>query len=341
MANRPYSQNFKRKRNMTNYSQASRLYRELGWKVIAPSKISPESKKPDSSVHGIFGRNKRTGEPNSATEEQMDSWEIQFPERNCLLKMNKGVIGIDVDQYWKLSKKTNKWVRKKGYDNMIDDIARYGDLPPTYTSTSRGPNQPSRIYLFGVDEGAEFNSAPYDDVEIIQLHHRYALVWPSIHPETGEQYRWYGPDGSECSPPRPSDISELPREWYAPLMTTKRTSKASSSRKGPHGYRAPYKGSAADWLGALDAGPMDLIMSSFLVDFVNRPTTHIGHDELLTLIGRLHHLQFDRGCTGAREVFEYILKTYMDYTNEANPEAELFNIIRYVAGEEFAICRMD
>jgi hypothetical protein len=333
------ARNYRRKKNrLTSYTEASHLYRTLGWDVVVPARLAPESKKPDPSIHDVFGRNRKTGLDNTATSEQMDSWEIQFPERNCLLKMNKGFIGIDVDQYLKWSKKTNSWIRKNGYDNMMEDFVRYGDLSPTYTSTSRGPNQPSRIYLFGVDDGAEFNGSPYDDVEIIQLHHRYAVVWPSIHPETGEQYKWYDPDGVECAPPRPSDISKLPREWYPPLMTTKKTSKASRGCTGPNRYRAPYSGSAADWLNALDDGPMDFMMSLFLVDFSSRPTPHIGHDELLTLIGRLHHLQFVRGCTGAREVFESILQTYMDYTNEADPTRELFNIIRYVAGEDFQPC---
>ena len=335
MANRPDGQISRRKRTVTNYTEASRLYRKQGWHVVAPARLAPESKKPDSSIRDVFGRNKITGNFNTATKEQMDCWELRFPERNCLLKMNKGFIGIDVDQYNKWSETAKEWIRKRGYDNMREDILRYGDFSATYTSTSRGPQQPSRIYIFSVDDGAEFHPQPYDDVEIIQLRHRYAVVWPSVHPETGEQYKWYDPDGVECAPPRPSDISELPREWYAPLMTTKRTSKASRGRTGPNRYRAPYSGSAADWLNALDEGPMDFAMSSFLVDFSNRPTPHIGHDELLTLIGRLHHLQFVRGCTGAREVFECILQTYMDFTNESDPETELFNIIRYVAGEEF------
>ena len=33
------------------------------------------------------------------------------------------------------------------------------------------------------------------DVEICQQSHRYAVVWPSIHPDTGTVYRWYTPDG--------------------------------------------------------------------------------------------------------------------------------------------------
>jgi hypothetical protein len=338
MAKRPDGQISRRKRNMHSYTEASRLYRNLGWNVVAPAKPAPESKKPDSIVHNVFGRNKSTGGYNTATAEQMDQWEQMFPDRNCLLKVNEGIIGIDVDQYDKWSEPSKNWIHKRGYDNMLEDILRYGDLPPTYTSTSRGKGQVSRIHFFRVDAGSEFHSAPYDDVEIIQLHHRYAVVWPSIHPETGQQYEWYGPDGETSAAPRPSDISDLPREWYAPLLNTKSTKRASKGRTGLNRYRAPYPGPASHWLESLDSNPMDFSMSSFLTEFLNRPKAHVGHDELLSLIGRLHRLTFVYGSTGAREVFEVIFQTYMANTNEQDPYTELFNIIRYVAGEEFVPC---
>jgi hypothetical protein len=324
---------------MTSYTEASRLYRNLGWNVVAPAKLAPESKRPDSTVREVFGRNKTDGRFNTASKEQMDEWELKFPNRNCLLKVNPGIIGIDVDQYSKWSKSSKQWISKRGYDNLLEDISRYGDLGPTYTSTARGWSQPSRIHFFRVDEGVKFHGEPYDDVEIIQLHHRYAVVWPSLHPETGELYRWYGPDGRECAPPRPSDISELPREWYAPLMETRRTFKASKRRTGPNRYRAPYPGPAKDWLESLNADPLDFPMSLFLSEFLARPNPHVGHDELLSLIGRLHYLQFTCGFSGAREVFEVIYQTYMAHTNESDPHTEVFNIIRYVAGEEFLACQ--
>jgi hypothetical protein len=329
----------RRKRIMISYTEASSLYRSLGWNVVAPAKQAPESKRPDSSVHDVFGRNRITGQYNTATKDQMDSWELQFPDRNCLLKVNPGIIGIDIDQYSKWSKSAGAWVKKRGYDNILEDISRLGEFGQTYTSTSRGMGQPSRIHFFRVDASVEFNGAPYDDVEIIQLHHRYAVVWPSIHPETGQQYNWYGPDGQECAPPRPSHISELPREWYAPLMTTQRVSKSSRSRTGPNRYRAPYSGPANDWVESLSTSPMDFPMNSFMAEFLGRPSPHIGHDELLTLIGRLHYLQFVCGFSGAREVFDSILQAYLAYPNEFDPYTEISNIIRYVAGEEFVACQ--
>ncbi len=333
-----WPQHLEERNKLSNYTLASRLYRSLGWEVVAPARPLPESKRPDTIVHDVFGKNKFTGNYNSATKEQMDDWEINFPDRNCLLKMNPGIIGIDIDQYSKWSDKTGQWIQKRGYESILEDIVRYGDLEPTFTSTSRGANQPSRIHFYQVDEGIEFNSVPYTDVELIQLHHRYAVVWPSKHPETGQEYKWYGPDGQESAPPRPSDISRLPREWYEPLMASKRKSKPSTGRTRPTRYRAPYSGPPSDWMESLSTEPMDFPMSSLLAEFLARQNPHVGHDELLTLIGRIHYMQFVCGYSGAREVFEHIAQTYLAYTNELDPQTELFNIIRYVAGEEFIPC---
>lgn len=316
---------------MKSYTEASRLYRDLGWPVVAPSKPSPDSKQPAGAVRNVFGRG------NTATDEQMDGWERDFPTSNCLLKMPQGVIGIDIDHYWKKSS-SGAWVRKRGYDHISVAVSGYGDLPPTYSSTSRGKDQPSRILFYVVDIGIEFNPAPFEDVEIIQNHHRYAVVWPSIHPETGEQYQWYDPQGSRCTPPRPSDISPLPREWYEPLMTSTRKSNPSARHTASGAARMPYAGGAEDWVESLDYEEMSFPMMMLLDEFRNRPHMHVGHDELLSWLGKLNHLWAVKGLKGARLVFEEIAQTYWDTTNDRNPALELSNAIRYVAGEEFVPC---
>lgn len=317
---------------MTNYKEASRLYRSLGWSVVAPSKLAPDSKTPAEVVYKVFGSE------GSATPEKMDLWEETLPERNCLLKMQPGVIGIDVDDYWK-KRKDGSWQRKNGYSQLLEDIVRVGDLPPTFSSTSRGPRQHSRIHFFIVEPGIKFETQPYADVELIQFHHRYACVWPSIHPDTGETYKWYDPAGNETSPPRPDEFAELPREWYEPLLTSRASSASSrtnkASRPGDKSHEA-YSGSANDWVSALDESDMSLGMQLFWVQVDERPKAHIGHDELLSLLGKLNHLQFKRGELGARRVFDLIIETYLTYTNENHPMTELTNAIKYVAGKEFS-----
>jgi len=316
---------------MTNYQEASRLYRQLGWGEVAPSKEAPESKKPAEGIYDVFGRG------NKATPEQMNSWEESFPNRNCLLKMPVGFIGIDIDHYWKKGK-GGRWEKKRGYDYLLEDIVRIGDLPPTYSSTSRGASQDSRILIYKVEPGIEFAPQPYPDVELIQNHHRYACVWPSVHPDTGCEYKWYDLEGRECTPPNPSQITELPHEWYGPLLPHKEGRKATGSNsKGIQGLKLhqPYEGSAEDWVDELDDSDMSVQMHLFFLAIEERPNLHIGHDELLSLLGRLNYLQFKRGELGARRVFDLIVEYYMRYTNDARPLVELSNAIKYVAGKEF------
>lgn len=42
--------------------------------------------------------------------------------------------------------------------------------------------------------------------------HRYAVVWPSIHPN-GQQYKWYDYAGHECEPPEIDQLAWMPDEW--------------------------------------------------------------------------------------------------------------------------------
>lgn len=319
---------------MTSYTEASRLYRSLGWGVVAPAKLHPESKTPAEGIFKVFGRG------NTATPNQMDGWEEAFPERNCLLKMPVGVIGIDIDHYWKKDKH-GSWTFKQGYSQLLEDIVRYGDLPQTYSSTSRGPLQYSRILFYKVDPGIEFENQPYPDVELIQNHHRYACVWPSVHPDTGETYKWYDPTGAECAVPSPELLASLPREWYEPLLTTKAGKKSSRNKAysgGSKASHAAYEGSAEDWVNALNTSPMSLSMHMFWLNISEKKSPHIGHDELLSLLGKLNFLQSTCNELGGRTVFDLILDNYLTFTNEPNPLVEISNAIKYVAGKDFKPC---
>jgi hypothetical protein len=315
---------------MKIYEYAAPIYKALGWSQTTPAQEAPESKKPALGIHHVFGRYPE------ATIEQMESWQKAFPERNCLLRMPRGVIGIDIDHYWKQAK-NGTWIRKQGFDNIQKDFSRFGELPPTFSSTSRGPSQASRILFYRVDDDIRFASAPYQDVEIIQHTHRYAVVWPSVHPETNAEYKWYNPAGEETTPPRPGDLTKLPDEWIPPLTDARASRSRTGPGKGTPGH-LPYKGTADHWMNSLDDSEMSMGTSLLLSEFLNRSRPHVGHNELLSLIGRLHWLQFSCGEFGARRVFEVIVETYLEHTNELDPYTELFNIIRYVAGEDFLPC---
>ncbi len=293
------------------FGVASQIYESLGWSV-APGQSGPDSKKP---IHkGIFGR---TG---SISSEQIEAWRTQFPDRNCLLRLEPGVVGIDVDDYWKSG------VRKQGSRTLTSWESRLGGLPATYSSTSRGAGQSSRIYFFRLQSPGELISVlePGGDVEIIQHHHRYAVVWPSQHPETSNQYRWYGPDGFESSPPKPSDLASLPLEWELALK------KPSA---GSAGLDNSFEGSVEEWLTSFDDGPLSRLAEELIEEFNSRPHLHVGHDDLLRWVIKAHRLQFKYRQSGARQVLDQVVETYFATTRDPRPEVELSNIIRWIIAQ--------
>jgi hypothetical protein len=145
------------------------------------------------------------------------------PDHNIGLRLN-GVIGIDVDNYRKGDQD------KKGWHTLQLAEARWGKLPPTWRSTARPATGASGIYFFRVPEGylglvsqlklPDANGEIWSDIEVCQYHHRYAVVWPSINPETGTQYVWYDPAGNRVIGviPRVDELPVLPEAWFRGLL---------------------------------------------------------------------------------------------------------------------------
>jgi hypothetical protein len=136
------------------------------------------------------------------------------------------VIGIDVDNYG----------TKPGAQTIADREQQWGRLPYSPRSTSRqeGGDTASGIRFYRVPAGVEFVDR-LPGVEIIQQHHRYVVCWPSIHPDTGRRYRWYGIDGGElASPPALDDLPDLPAAWVEGLR------KQNTNGDTGIGAEAPY-----------------------------------------------------------------------------------------------------
>jgi P4 family phage/plasmid primase-like protien len=209
-------------------------YAQAGWPCILP--VPPQTKTPPPQ--GFTGADGR--DPDAlqlvvwASDEELQGYSIA-------LRMPSGVIGIDVDQYVKGGK------QKHGARTLEALTAQLGPLPATWSSTARGseagPGE-SRIMLFRVPEGRYSTrlSATHPDgsitgdVEIIQRHHRYAVVWPSAHGEAGT-YTWYPPVGPPVTtPPRPSDLAELPTAWVTHLAAgaANATPQAADPTSGQH-----------------------------------------------------------------------------------------------------------
>lgn len=195
------------------YAQSARIYWEAGWPNPLP--VREKSYPPE----GFTGYNAR-----SVTLPDLTRWlsgrEAQY---NTALRMT-GTVGIDVDAY----------DHKMGEGTFKRAVADLGPLPPTWSSTSRGPGA-SRIYLFRIPYGTVLSDAQtrltkaygvvdetgkqHGDIDIIHTGHRYAVVWPSIHPDTHQTYRWYAPGGVlSTAVPNRNDLPMLPEPWLKFLV---------------------------------------------------------------------------------------------------------------------------
>jgi hypothetical protein len=152
-----------------------------------------------------------TGSTGTVTQSKVEMWERLSPKGNIALRLD-GVVGLDIDAR---DRDGEQWAAWEAW------VAEHGALPATWSSTSRGADQPSRILYFRVPRGVDQQFASKADWgDVIQRNHRYAVVAPSLHPEGG-QYRWYAPDGS-LTPldvvPEVGDLPVLPAAWVAALQ---------------------------------------------------------------------------------------------------------------------------
>jgi hypothetical protein len=202
------------------YADVHGMYRAAGW--IGPLPLGEGTKYPPpdgfTGWHGIY--------PSGADSQ---TWVDEYPEyattRQVALRMADDVIGIDVDQY----------ANKNGAETLAEAERRWGKLPPAPWSSARG-NGPSGIRFYRVPPGTElrtkigFPELKLGGIEIIQRHHRYAVVWPSIHPETGAGYRWYS-TASPSTPPRVANIKPLPTAWLEALESDGTPGEAAANPK--------------------------------------------------------------------------------------------------------------
>ena len=145
-----------------------------------------------------------------ATQADIDLWDWTG---NIALRMPPDVVGVDVDAY---------------HGGTLGPLeAQYGELPKTVWSTSRDDG--SGIALFRVPNGTTLRTNPAAGIDMIQAHHRYMVVWPSIHPE-GRQYQWIDEQSGEHldGPPAPEDLPDLPWAWIEAL-TVDKTEAANSA----------------------------------------------------------------------------------------------------------------
>jgi hypothetical protein len=177
----------------TTTANIARAMHDQGWSPLP----LPAGKKypPPDGYTGYAGRNPTTAD--------IDRWDWTG---NIALRLPPDVIGIDVDVY------------KGGNVSELENL--YGELPPTIWSTSRTDG--SGISLFRVPPGTTINANPANAIEAIQAHHRYMVVWPSIHPDGG-QYEWLDETSGETLDHAPDidDLPDMPWAWIEGLAVAK------------------------------------------------------------------------------------------------------------------------
>jgi len=184
------------------YGNSGLAYFDAGW--AGPFPLPPGQKSPPPS--GYTG--KAGAYPDRALVQE---WCADNPDGNLALRLHDGVIAVDVDDYY-------------GKGGLATVAAFEKDagckLPDTWTSTSRSDGSAQRFYR--VPEGRLWPSGlAGGGVELIHPGHRYSVVYPSVHPDTGEPYRWCDPEGAlSLVVPSPKDLSELPTALVDALTAT-------------------------------------------------------------------------------------------------------------------------
>lgn len=179
------------------YADAFDAYWRAGWRGILPLPHGQKTPPPEGYT-GYGGL--EPSYPDCA------AW-AEDGIHNIALRLPPDVIGLDVDAY----------DDKPGGETLHRLIGVHGPLPPTYLSTSRGDGM-SGIRLYRVPAGSSFPTK-LPGIELIQNYHRYAVVWPSRHPN-GQLYQWIDETTGQPSitPPSLSAIPELPNAWVNGLV---------------------------------------------------------------------------------------------------------------------------
>ncbi len=292
------------------YTAASTYYR-AGWFPF------PLRGKSIDVPPGITGR-----EGQAFDYHQVCDWMLERPDDNLALRL-VDVIGIDIDAY------TKAGVLKRGDETLASAEALWGELVPTWRSTSRDPATPSGIRFYRVPEGVEFvgqlalpneDGEVTGDIEVIQRHHRYAVVWPSTNPDTGTPYRWYMPDGTvSLRPPDVLELPALPQRWLEKLVVTRTRAEAR-----PEAPAAPQLAVPAQWHPKV---------TEHYQEGTSAASGAAGsrHDATLHAVGRLARDE-SRGRAGATTALGMLRERFIDAIGrdaaQRDPSSEFDRMVR-------------
>lgn len=176
--------------------------RRLGWLGALPLPHRAKSEPPKGWTGGKAGDRWPSGA-------DVTEWLEDARWGNVGVRLPDGVVGIDVDNYVKPD-----GTHKRGVETMAALAGQWGPLPPSWRVTSR-EDALNGVRLYRVPPGLKWPGQLGPGVDVIQVGHRYLVVPPSVHPDTGMTYRCVAPDGVVGTLPPPGDLPELPDSWVA------------------------------------------------------------------------------------------------------------------------------
>lgn len=205
------------------FADWAKAYLKAGWSPL----VLPARRKapPPEDYTGEAAR--------EITAKTVAEWARATPSGNIAIRMPADVIGIDVDVY----------DAKRGDETLAALEAEFGELPPTIVTTARGfkLDEPGGLNVHGgirwyrIPAGVKFPGALGPGIEVIQQHHRYAVVHPSWNPKSRSTYETYDEredDGRHRISPAvfaPDDLPPLPTRWLKVRPLGKATSTAKSA----------------------------------------------------------------------------------------------------------------
>lgn len=232
---------------------------------------------------------------------------------NLAARMPAHVLGLDIDDYGAKQGLTAAW---------LDE--HWITLPPTYSTGSRDSGG---IYLFRaiLPTGMRWHERAMPGGELIHHLHRYALIWPSVHPE-GRRY-WVRTPAGELTRhlPAVTDLPWLPEDLLALLIRPQQ----EQQELGPQAIAE----AAAD-------GPLQHRFSSFCIPqrgWHHEPcpavarihehwrialAEHSRHDAWLrtaTALARLH----DQGHTGALAIMQRLHDDFSEMVGSSHARSGL------------------
>lgn len=191
------------------YGSQGFRYHSHGWSAL-PAGSRPKPLDKDPYPVGFTG-----AEGKRPDDDQVAEWVKTRGGYNIAVRLPDNVVGLDVDA----------WKGSEEVETMKAITDAHGLLPRTWVTTSRSDS--SGIRLFRLPEGVDATKLagninhPTDPDqtagEVIKFNHRVAMVWPSVHPDTGNEYHWLDQTTGEIvtdgTLPKPDDLPELPAEW--------------------------------------------------------------------------------------------------------------------------------